>query len=67
MPLKHDPARNLHAKLDKGGNATPRPTQIINTKCVAVRMPFQSPQLAMQVPCALTDDALLVPFITEGR
>ena len=67
MPLEHDPARNFYAKLDKAGSATPRPTQIIYTKCVAVRMPFQSPRLAMQIPCALTDDALLVPFITEGR
>jgi hypothetical protein len=67
IPLEHDPARNLNAELDKDGNATPTPTQIINTKRVAVRMPFQPPQLAMQTPCALTDDALLIPFITQGR
>jgi hypothetical protein len=40
MPLEHDPARNLNVELDKAGNATPKPTQIINTKRVAVRMPF---------------------------
>jgi hypothetical protein len=67
MPLEHDPARNLNDELDKDGNAAPRPTQIINTKCVAVRMPFQPTRLAMQIPCAITDDALLVPFIIEGR
>jgi hypothetical protein len=67
MPLEHDAARNLNAELDIHGNSTPKPTHIINTKRVSVQMPFQPPRLAMQIPCALTDNALLVLFITEGR
>jgi hypothetical protein len=67
MPLEHDPARTLNVELDKVGSSTPIPTQIINTKRVTMRMPFQLPRLAMQIPCALADNALLIPFITQSR
>jgi hypothetical protein len=68
MPLEHDPARTLSVEIDKVGIPTPIPTHIIKTKRVALQIPFHpSPRLAMQIPCALTDNALLVPFITQGR
>jgi hypothetical protein len=65
--FEHDPARNLNDELGKAGKSSLRPKHIINTKRVTLANALSTPRLAMQIPCALTDNALLVPFITEGR
>ena len=64
MPPKHESARALRVEPDNAGRLAPAPTQTSNAQRVAVRMPFQPPRPKVQIPGAVTENALLVPIVT---
>jgi hypothetical protein len=64
MPPKREAARALRVEPDNACPLTPATTHNNNAQRVIVRIPFQPPRLAVQIPGAGTESALLIPIIT---
>jgi hypothetical protein len=59
MPPKHESARALRVEPDNVCRLTPAPTKTSNAKRVALQIPFKAPRLAVRIPGAVTESALI--------